>query len=114
MYICKIDTGKIVGFSFEEKGVSLLLDNVKKDYPNQKYEIISANIDEWRELIKIQNETNLSYQEKRKREYPPIEDFLDSKVKQGSLDELIKLEGIKQEQDYINKCLAVKEKYPKV
>jgi hypothetical protein len=39
----------------------------------------------------------------RKEEYPPIADYLDAKVK-GDLQ---------QEHEYISKCLAVKQKYPK-
>ena len=41
--------------------------------------------------------------ENRRKEYPPIEDYLDAVVKN---DEAQKME-------YINKCLAVKAKYPK-
>lgn len=39
----------------------------------------------------------------RKNEYPPIEDYIDGIVKGNAL----------QVQDYIDKCLAVKAKYPK-
>lgn len=45
----------------------------------------------------------LNYQEKRRLEYPPFEDYLDGVVKNDQ----------KQIQDYINRCLAVKAKYPK-
>jgi hypothetical protein len=46
---------------------------------------------------------NPSYADKRRREYPPIEDYLDAVVKgdQSQIDE------------YIQKCLEVKAKYPK-
>jgi hypothetical protein len=40
---------------------------------------------------------------KRRREYPPIEDYIDGIVKGDSL----------QVQEYIDKCLAIKQKYPK-
>lgn len=40
---------------------------------------------------------------KRKSEYPPIEDYLDSIVKNDEI----------QKQNYIDKCLQVKSKYPK-
>lgn len=48
-------------------------------------------------------EPQLSYADKRKNEYPPIEDYIDGVVKgnQTQIDE------------YIAKCLAVKAKYPK-
>lgn len=46
---------------------------------------------------------NRTYAEKRRMEYPPIEDYLDGVVKndQAQIDA------------YIAACLAVKEKYPK-
>ena len=40
---------------------------------------------------------------KRKEEYPPYEDYLDAIVKNDE----------QQKQDYIDKCLQVKSKYPK-
>lgn len=46
---------------------------------------------------------SLEYKEKRKAEYPPIEEYLDGVVKGDQ----------QQIQEYIAKCLAVKEKYPK-
>lgn len=44
-----------------------------------------------------------SYADKRRREYPPVEEYLDGVVKGDQA----------QIQEYINKCLAVKTKYPK-
>lgn len=46
---------------------------------------------------------NTQYQRDRKQEYPPIEDYIDGVVKndQSQIDE------------YIQKCVAVKTKYPK-
>jgi hypothetical protein len=44
-----------------------------------------------------------SYKEKRRAEYPPIEDYLDGIVKNDQA----------QIQKYIDDCLAVKAKYPK-
>ena len=43
------------------------------------------------------------YQQKRKVEYPPVEDFIDALVKGDE----------EQKQAYIDACLAVKAKYPK-
>jgi hypothetical protein len=40
----------------------------------------------------------------RKESYPPMEDYLDAKVKNDTA----------QENDYIAKCLAIKQKYPKL
>tara|TARA_S200002703_G_scaffold39476_1_gene34602 strand:+ start:552 stop:845 length:294 start_codon:yes stop_codon:yes gene_type:complete len=45
----------------------------------------------------------LTYQEKRRSEYPSMEDYLDAIVKGDDA----------QKQKYIDDCKAVKEKYPK-
>jgi hypothetical protein len=45
----------------------------------------------------------LTYAEKRAREYPPITDYIDGVVK-GDQDQI---------DAYIDACLAVKAKYPK-
>jgi hypothetical protein len=45
----------------------------------------------------------LSYKEKRKIEYPSVEDYLDGIVK-GDQEQI---------QEYIDLCLAIKDKYPK-
>ena len=45
----------------------------------------------------------LSYAEKRASEYPPVTDYLDGIVKGNTI----------QVQEYIDKCLAIKAKYPK-
>jgi len=58
------------------------------------------------ETLRIQYEADrlaTEYKEKRKREYPPMEDYLDGIVK-GDQDQI---------QEYIDECLAVKAKYPK-
>jgi hypothetical protein len=51
----------------------------------------------------LQQVFDTQYQRDRKNEYPPIEEYIDGVVKgdQSQIDE------------YINKCLAVKAKYPK-
>lgn len=41
--------------------------------------------------------------ENRRKEYPPMEDYLDAVVKGDEV----------QKQEYVNKCLAVKAKYPR-
>lgn len=51
----------------------------------------------------LQQVLDTQYQRDRKQEYPPIEDYIDGVVKgdQTQIDE------------YIQKCLEVKSKYPK-
>jgi hypothetical protein len=55
-----------------------------------------------------------SYVYKRKKEYPPIEDFIDAQVKKAASDANLFEEGLIQEEEYFQKCLLVKEKYPKI
>ena len=56
------------------------------------------------ELDRLKEEyANTVYQQKRKVEYPPIEDYVDAMVKGDEV----------QKQAYIDACLAVKAKYPK-
>lgn len=56
------------------------------------------------EVNRLQAEWDkLEYQRKRKQEYPDVADYLDGVVKGDQA----------QIEEYIQKCLAVKEKYPK-
>lgn len=56
------------------------------------------------EIKKLQKEyDDKFYQLQRKEEYPPVEMYLDALVKNDQL----------AIQEYINTCLAVKNKYPK-
>jgi hypothetical protein len=54
-------------------------------------------------LIEVEKQNSIKYQFQRKEEYPPITDYIDGVVKGDQ----------QQIQEYINKCLAVKDKYPK-
>lgn len=58
------------------------------------------------EVLSIQasNAPTLTYAQLRASEYPPMEDYLDAVVKGDTL----------AQQEYIDKCLAIKAKYPKV
>ena len=53
--------------------------------------------------IKAQNESAMTYADKRRAEYPDYREYLDGIVKGDEA----------QQQKYINDCLAVKAKYPK-
>lgn len=54
-----------------------------------------------------------SYAEKRAAEYPPMGDYCDAMIKINSDNEELIKEGKEQLKNYIEKCLAVKKKYPK-
>ena len=64
-------------------------------------EIVQWNVDN---LSAPFVEPQLSYADKRKNEYPPIEDYIDGVVKGDQT----------QINEYIQKCLEVKAKYPKL
>lgn len=89
----------------EGKGISNC--SLFKNIPKEDLIEVEVTQEEW------DKDYELSYVEKRKREYPSQFDYLDAKVKQESFIEQIREEGINQEQEYINKCLAVKAKHPK-
>ena len=56
------------------------------------------------EIIRLQKEwENTEYQRLRAKEYPDVKEYLDGLVK-GDTEQM---------QEYIDKCLAVKAKYPK-
>lgn len=59
----------------------------------------------------IKEKEDRQFLARRKKEYPPIEDFIDAMVKINNPE--TKTEGEKQLQEYYSKCLAVKNKYPK-
>lgn len=65
--------------------------------------ITEAQADEIKEAKSKAKFDGLSYAEKRRAEYPPIEDYIDGIVKGDEA----------QKQAYIDACLAVKAKYPK-
>lgn len=68
------------------------------NFPKPPWEIIFNEI---QRLQKIQDDTE--YQRLRAAEYPDFRDYLDGIVKNNQ----------EQIQDYIDRCLAVKQKYPK-
>lgn len=73
---------------------------IANDTKEELDEIVQWNIDNVNAPFVAPNP---SYADRRRGEYPPIEDYLDAVVKgdQSQIDE------------YIQKCLEVKAKYPK-
>ena len=80
---------------------SIMIDGTLHDINGNDITLPSDIEEKRQELISEYNALN--YQRRRKLEYPPITDYLDAVVKgdQEQIDE------------YIAKCLAVKQKYPK-
>ena len=86
----------------EKYGIkSVMIDNILKDLEGNSITLPSDIEEKRAELISQYNALN--YQRRRKLEYPPITDYLDAVVK-GDQDQI---------DEYIQKCLAVKTKYPK-
>ena len=69
----------------------------KGNYKNRKQR------DEEEARLEQERYDNVPYSEKRRREYPPMEDYLDGIVKGDTA----------QVDKYISDCLAVKNKHPK-
>ena len=80
---------------------TIMIDGVLKNIDGSSL-TLPEDIEEKRaELISEHNALN--YKKRRAIEYPPITDYLDAIVK-GDQDQI---------DEYIQKCLAVKSKYPK-
>jgi predicted nucleic-acid-binding protein len=94
-----IDDVSVLNEKYNIKALSV--DGVVKDLEGNN--IILPDDFEVKRQELITEYNALSYQRKRKLEYPPVTDYLDAIVKgdQAQIDE------------YIAKCLAVKTKYPK-
>ena len=73
---------------------------VANDTEQDLDELVEWNI---KQLTNPDEPLELPYTDKRKAEYPPIEDYLDGIVKNDTA----------QIQAYIDACKAVKAKYPK-
>jgi hypothetical protein len=94
-----IDNVSVLSIKYGIK--SILEDNILKDLQGNLIDL-PLDIEEKRqELI---DEYNASlYQRLRRSEYPPIEEYIDGVVK-GDQDQI---------DEYIQKCIAIKAKYPK-
>jgi hypothetical protein len=108
--INNITNNGIQGFQiFDEQGNEYFLVEETEELALAKYNAIKES-EAKREYEKL----NPPYNVLRAKEYPPMADYLDAKVKQASTEEAIRQQGIEQEKKYLADCLAVKAKYPKV
>lgn len=90
------------------------------NYPNDgnQYRLVYKTengkiVGNYEQIEPIAEQQVLTYAESRAENYPDPREFLDAQVKINSDDEILKAEGQKQLQNYVNKCLAVKSQYPK-
>jgi hypothetical protein len=89
----QVGSGKTLPEGFQEF-TTTFDDNGVEIFPDELQVILDAE----------QSERDATeYQRLRQAEYPPIEDYIDGIVKGDDT----------QVQEYIDKCLAVKAKYPK-
>ena len=80
---------------------SIMIDGILSDISGNNI-VLPSDIEEKRQELILEH-NSLNYQKRRKLEYPPITDYLDAIVK-GDQSQI---------NDYINRCLEVKAKYPK-
>jgi hypothetical protein len=122
----KTDTNWILGFdklqNFELKNYGYLpieenSCDIDKSIEKRGADTITIEADRvvitWTKVAKSYEEQLDYCRQMRKSEYPPFEDYLDAKVKQSCFDSNVVEEGLIQEEEYYQACLAVKAKYPK-
>ena len=118
MRIC-IDknTSKIIesqGGGEEQKDLDVLKSNaINAGYTEGEIETLYVDNATFETLMAKQRESEKTYAVKRRDEYPPMADYLDSKVKQASANPAIQEAGRQQEAKYCADCLAVKAKFQK-
>ena len=97
-------TGRLGETRFGEDSEVLIHNAKSTGLTDAEISIIDMPPEEYRSVIAVQNFSDLDYKQKRAREYPLAADYLDGIVKGDQA----------QIQKYINDCLAVKVKYPKL
>lgn len=72
-------------------------------YSEDDIEVKFVTDEECAALLAVQTDSEKTYAERRRAEYPPMTDYLDGVVKGDAA----------QVQAYIDACLAIKKKYPR-
>jgi len=104
MRICTVkSTGKIIEAQSCATAGTLIRNAVGAGYAKADVEERDIAESEYAILVSAQKEESKTCADKRRDEYPPMADYLDAVVKGDE----------EQKQAYIDKCLAVKAKYPK-
>jgi hypothetical protein len=91
---------KLYTIQFDYKGKQIEFQGIVANDDSEIGQLVEAQI------AFMENGANVSvpsYADKRRQEYPPMQDYMDGLVKGDQA----------QMQAYINQCLAVKAKYPK-
>jgi hypothetical protein len=97
-------TGYLLIDLSEELSEEEVLKHLAANDIKQDIEVRLITEEEVSAAVIIRNKAMLPYPAKRREEYPPFTDYLDGIVKGDQA----------QVQAYIDACLAVKNKYPKV
>ena len=118
MRVCTVkSTGRIIESQSGGEGDghldALRANAIAAGYGAEEIEVSYMDDGEFAVALASQVRADLGYAEKRRVEYPPIEDYLDARVKQMSSDPEVVAEGAAQEAAYCAACLAVKALYPK-
>jgi hypothetical protein len=104
MRYCKIKTtGQVIETQSGDGDLEMFYSNNSEQYSRDELEVGIAEdnvVDGW---LQEQHEASRTYADKRQQEYPPMADYLDGIVKGDK----------KQINQYVDDCLAVKQKYPK-
>ena len=96
-------TNRLGETQFQNDAEVLIRNDKSCNIPDAEISIVDMTPAEYKIAIDLQNFNDMDYQQKRKREYPPVEDYLDGIVKGDQA----------QIQKYIDDCKAVKTKYSK-
>jgi len=86
---------------------------VNAGYSETDIEVKFVTDEEFATIMAAQRESELTYADRRRAEYPLTADLNDALVKQRSSDPAIVAEGQAQEIQYYSDCLAVKARHPK-
>ena len=109
----QISTGMLIGSWNPADDDAMLVDAQKRGVPLEDVELREITSGELAALIAARDAVTMSYTEKRKRLYPPIQDALDAKIKMASPDAAVQAEGQAQWNTYVNACFTVKLLHPK-
>lgn len=89
---------------FEDSGIPTDIIRPKKTYIETEDKIVAVYVETY---------TEPDYREKRAGAYPDFREYLDAVVKANSGDKTLAAEGIEQMNTYVQRCLEVKNLYPK-
>jgi hypothetical protein len=109
----QISTKLMIGSWEPSDDEHMMQDALNKGIPASDVELREVTHDEHMALISARDAVTMSYADKRIPLYPPMQNYIDAKVKQSDPDPAIQAAGVAQEQAYCAACRAVKQQIPK-